>query len=102
MSEESIQDTRKWWSKALLVGGVVGLVALPVGALGSKFGIWTFTVGFMLLSVGAVLGAIVFFLGIVGAVFANARNLGQDRRSCLIGVAISLVVVGIPQVAEGV
>ena len=91
----SEQDDRKWWSKALLVGGVVGLVALPIGALGTKFGIWPFTVGFMLLAVGAVLGAAVFFLGIIAAVLANSRNMPQDKRSALIGVALSFVVVGL-------
>ena len=96
MSEAVDQaDDRKWWSKALLVGSVVGIVALPVGALGTKFGIWPFTVGFMLLAVGAVLGAAILFLGIIGAVLANARGWSQDRRSCLIGVAISVVVVGL-------
>ncbi|MEQ9451375.1 MAG: DUF1499 domain-containing protein [Pseudomonadales bacterium] len=88
-------DNRRWWSKALFVGAIVGLVALPIGALGAKFGIWPFTVGFMLLAVGAVLATIVFFLGIIGAVYSNSKKMADDRRSCLIGVAISFVILGL-------
>ena len=96
MSENTtLADERKWWSKALFVGAVVGLVALPIGALGTKFGIWPFTVGFMLLAVGVVLATIVFFLGIIGAVYANSKKLLDDRKSCLIGVAISVVILGL-------
>lgn len=90
-----IVDDRKWWAKALYVGAIVAIVALPVGALGTKFGVWPLTVGFMLLSIGVVLATIVFFVGIVGAVYANIKKLGNDRRSCLIGVAISVVVLGL-------
>ena len=34
-----------WWSKAILIGGVIAAVCLPLGALGTKFGIWQFTGG---------------------------------------------------------
>ena len=88
-------DDRKWWSKALLVGAVVGIVALPVGALGTKLGIWPFTGGFLLLAVGVVLATIAFFLGLIGAIYSNAKKRASDRKSCLIGVAISIVVLGL-------
>ncbi len=88
-------DNRKWWSKALFVGAIVGLVALPIGALGTKLGIWPFTVGFMLLAVGVVLATIVFFLGIIAAVYTSSKKLNDDRRSSLIGVAISVVILGL-------
>ena len=85
----------KWWSKALMVGAIIGLVALPLGALGSRFGIWPFSAGFMLLAVGVVLATVAFFLGIIGAVYANSKGLGVDRRQCLIGVAIGVVILGL-------
>ena len=44
---DGVVDARRWWSKALLVGGVVALVLLPVGALGSRMGVWPFMGGFM-------------------------------------------------------
>lgn len=95
---ETVQNTgqnEKWWAKALMVGAVVGLVALPVGALGARLGIWPFTVGFMLLAVGVVLATVAFFLGIVGAVYANSKGWAVDRRQCLIGVAIGVVILGL-------
>ncbi|NKC00905.1 MAG: DUF1499 domain-containing protein [Pseudomonadales bacterium] len=89
------QDNRRWWAKALLVGAVVGLVALPIGALGSRFGIWPFMGGFALLGVGVVLATIAFFLGVIGAVYANSKGLNADRKSCLIAVVIGIVILGL-------
>ncbi len=86
-------DERKWWSKALLVGAVVGIAALPIGALGTKLGIWSFMGGFALLGVGVILATIVFFLGIIGAVYTNSKGLTSDRSACLTGVVISAVIL---------
>ena len=48
---------KRWWAQAILIGGVIAVVCLPLGALGTKFGLWAFTGGFMLLAAGAVLAA---------------------------------------------
>ena len=88
-------DTRKWWATALMIGGVVALVCLPLGALGTKAGIWGFQGGFMLLAVGAVLAAVVFFVGIVAFVYSVSKKLQAERSSVLIGVAISVVILGL-------
>jgi uncharacterized protein (DUF1499 family) len=95
LGEGQDQDSRRWWAKALFVGAVIGLVALPIGALGSRFGIWPFMGGFALLGVGVVLATIAFFLGIIGAVYANSKGLNADRKSCLLAVAIGVVVLGL-------
>lgn len=95
MSEVATGDQRRWWSKALMVGAVIGIITLPLAALGTRFGIWPFTAGFLLLAVGVVLCTIVFFLGIIGAIYAHTRGWTADRRSILIGVAISVVVLGL-------
>tara|TARA_B100000959_G_scaffold269482_1_gene315285 strand:- start:48 stop:797 length:750 start_codon:yes stop_codon:yes gene_type:complete len=95
VSEQTPDDVRKWWAKALLVGSLVGLAALPLGAFGTRAGVWDFTGGFMLLAVGIVLATIVFFLGIIAAVYANSRGLREERRSVLTGVAISIVILGL-------
>ncbi len=89
------QDDRRWWAKALFVGAVVGLVALPIGALGSRFGLWSFMGGFALLGVGVVLATIAFFLGVIGAVYANSKGLSADRKSCLYAVAIGVMILGL-------
>lgn len=92
---DQIQDNRKWWATALMVGAVVGLVCLPLGALGAKAGIWGFQGGFMLLAVGSVLAVIVFFLGIIAFAYSVSKKLAAERSSILIGVAISVVILGL-------
>ena len=59
-------------AKALLIGAVIAVVALPVGALGSRLGIWPFTGGFLLLALSQVtqlwqFWAIWLALGVVNA-----------------------------------
>jgi hypothetical protein len=44
MSEGAVGSRARWWSKAILIGGVVAAVLLPLGALGARFGLWPFTV----------------------------------------------------------
>ena len=56
---------QKWWAKAILVGAVVGLVCLAVGALGTKLGIWSFTAGLGLFALGGALGALALVLGLI-------------------------------------
>lgn len=92
---DQVQDARKWWATALMVGAVVGLVCLPVGALGTKVGIWGFQGGFMLLAVGTVLAAVVFFLGIIAFVYSLSKKLQAERSAILIGVALSVVILGL-------
>lgn len=88
-------EDKKWWAKALLVGGVLGLVCLPLGALGTKFGIWGFQGGLMLLAVGVVLATIVFFLGIIALVFTMVRKMQAERGSIVVGLVLSVVILGL-------
>ena len=89
------QADKKWWAKALLVGAVVGFVCLPLGALGTKAGIWGFEGGFMLLAVGVVLATAVFFLGLIALVFTVVRKMDAERGSVAIGVVIAAVILGL-------
>ena len=90
---ELTQNNKKWWANALLIGAIVGLVCLPVGALGTKLGIWSFMGGFGLLAGGVVLATIVFFLGIIAAVLTLVKGMQAERSSIFIGVAISVVIL---------
>ncbi len=92
---ESTANGRKWWASALLVGAVIGLVCLPLGALGAKLGVWGFQGGFMLLAVGTVLAAAVFFLGIIAFVVSVSKKLPSERSAVLVGVAISVVILAL-------
>lgn len=95
MNDETQAGNRKWWASALMVGGVIALVCLPLGALGTKLGLWQFTGGFILLAVGAVLAAAVFFLGLIAVVFTSIRRMAAERASAAIGFVLSVVVLGV-------
>lgn len=83
-----------WWSKAVLIGAVIAAVLLPLGALGSKFGIWHFSVGFLFLQAAAVLAVLMLVGGIVGWIVASKKGLGGDKPGLLLGCVLSAVVLG--------
>ena len=47
-----------WWARSILIGALIAACLLPIGALGSRFGIWGFTMGFLLGGVGTAVAAI--------------------------------------------
>lgn len=87
--------TKTWWSRAILIGAVVAVVLLPLGALGSRFGIWSFSGGFMLLAAGTVLAAIGIVAGIAGIIAANRRGLSDDKPAVYLGTLISVLIIGV-------
>jgi uncharacterized protein (DUF1499 family) len=84
-----------WWSKAILIGGVIAAVCLPLGALGTKFGIWPFTGGFMLLAAGTVLAILAVALGIIALVIASRRGLAGDKPGIYLGMLVGALVLGL-------
>lgn len=84
-----------WWSKAILIGGVIAAVCLPLGALGTKFGIWEFTGGFMLLAAGTVLAILAVALGIIALVVASRRGLSSDKPGIYLGMLVGALVLGL-------
>ena len=83
-----------WWSKAVLIGGVIAALLLPLGALGSKFGIWHFSVGFLFLQIAAVLAVFMLVGGIVGWIVATKKGLGGDKPGLLLGCLVSALALG--------
>jgi len=90
-----VAGTRTWWSRAILIGAVVAAVLLPVGAIGTRLGIWTFMGGFLLLAAGTVLAAIGLIVGIAGIVAAHRRNLAGDKRAVYLGTLISVLILAV-------
>ncbi len=87
--------TKMWWSRAILIGAVVAAVMLPLGALGSRFGMWSFSGGFMLLAGGTVLAAIGLVVGIAGIIAASRRELNDDKPAVYLGTLISALILGV-------
>ncbi|MFM8354065.1 MAG: DUF1499 domain-containing protein [Gammaproteobacteria bacterium] len=92
---EQAADTRTWWSRAILIGAVIAAVLLPVGALGTRLGIWSFMGGFMLLAAGTVLAAIGLIVGIAGIIAARRRGLTADKPAVYLGTLVSLLVLAV-------
>ena len=86
---------KRWWAQAILIGGVIAVVCLPLGALGTKFGLWAFTDGFMLLAAGAVLATLASFLGVIAYIVALRKQLLAERPTLLIGIFLGVVVLAI-------
>jgi len=84
-----------WWAKAILIGSLIGALLLPLGALGSRFGIWSFQVGFLGLAGGTILATLGLALGLVGLVVASKRKLPENKPPIYLGIAISVLVLGV-------
>ena len=92
---DQVAATKRWWAQALLIGGVIAVVCLPLGALGTKFGLWAFTGGFMLLAAGAVLATLASFLGVVAYIVCLRKDLILERAPVLIGVLLGVSVLAL-------
>lgn len=79
-------------AKFVLIVGLIGLAALPVGALGHRFGLWPLTAGLATVFSGVVLATVVLVLGVATLVFVRTRRRPADRAPALIGLAASVVV----------
>ena len=93
MSDATI-DERRWWAKAILVGGVVAICCLLIGSLGVRIGLWPYGTGFMFLTGGAVLAVISVFLGIIAYVVCLSKGLRAERSGILIGIFLGAIILG--------
>ena len=88
---------KRWWfdawPKFVLYVGLIGLLALPVGALGTRFGIWPVDKGFNVLFGGALLAVIALVLGIAGWIRALLRGRAGDKPYMAVGVVASVFVL---------
>ncbi len=82
-----------WWSKAVLIGAVAAALLLPIGALGTRFGLWPFTAGFLLLAIGGALAVAGIATGIAACIIAGRRALPHDLRTSMLGLAISAAIL---------
>lgn len=95
MGEIMGEPTKSMWSKLILCGSIVGAVLLPLGALGSRFGLWEFTVGFLMLLIGSVIAAIGVVVGIAALIAAKKRGLSGDKPPIYFGMTISVLILAV-------
>ncbi len=84
---------KAWWSRAILVGAIIAAALLPIGALGTRFGLWPFTTGFLLLAAATVLAVIGFVTGIGGIIITRARPGRPHRPGLYRGTVICAVIL---------
>ena len=82
-----------WWSRTILGGGITALVLIPLGALGSRAGIWEFTIGFQLFQVSVVLALLSVVGGIPAVVVARRRAISRDLWATVGGMALAFAAV---------
>jgi uncharacterized protein (DUF1499 family) len=83
-----------WWSKAILIGAIVGAALLPIGAIGTRLGIWSFQIGLLLLVAGAALALLAVVLGIVALIVVLRQQRVPDRGLLYISLIIAGVTAG--------
>lgn len=88
-------NDQRWWAKAILVGGVIGLACIAIGALGTKFGIWGFQAGLGLFALGGALGFLGVVLGLVALVVTFSKKLPAARASVSVGLVLCAVIAGV-------
>ena len=96
MTESNTELMRPhWWSRAIQIGAVIAIVMLLIGPLGTKFGVWPFTMGLMLMAGAAVLSAIGLIGGLWGYMIARSKGYALDKPLCGVGALLSAVVLGV-------
>src|SRR5262245_61993078 len=92
-----------WWSKAIMIGAIIGAALIPIGALGTRLAIWPFTIGLLMLAAGVLLALIAVVLGIIALIVVLSRRRTADRPLLYVGllVAAAVIVVMGPQLKAG-
>lgn len=83
--------------RAVMVVGLLAPALMVVGALGARYALWGYLVGFRFVFTGAFVGAAVLVLGVAVLVFALRAGRGGDAwpiAAGLVGAVFVLVVLG--------
>lgn len=89
------QAAKSWWAKAILVGAVIAAVLLPVGALGTKFGVWGFQTGFLALAAASVLAVLGLVTGLAALFVSRKRGYADDMPSLFIGLGVCGLIIAL-------
>src|SRR5262249_2037502 len=97
--ELSMAVATRWGWKTLFWGSIIAFVNIAAGALGTRIGLWPFTVGLLMFAIGALLAVIGLIWGIIAAIIVLSRGRVTERNGVLIAVAVCLVVAAfiVPQ-----
>lgn len=89
------EEQPRWWSRATLIGAVIAAVLLPVGALGTKFGVWPFGIGLLFVFGATILAAIGFGGGLFAWLVARKNQLLVDKKLAGMGALVSGLILAL-------
>ena len=82
-------------SRFVFAGACASVLMLLLGALGSRFGLWPFLIGFYFLFAG-ILGALICAIwGIAALVFSRGKGLIEARAPFVYGTILSALVLSV-------
>ena len=93
MTNSTDQGRAGLWAKFVLYIGLIGFLALPIGALGSRLGLWSFGTGFQVLFGACLLAVIALVLGVAALVRARLRQCTGDRLPAAVGALAGVFVL---------
>ena len=82
-----------WWSRSVLIGAAAAAALWPLGALGARFGLWSFSVGFLCMAIGVALAAVGLAGGIGAVAIARRRSLADDLRASALGLTLCVLIL---------
>ncbi|MEM7018932.1 MAG: DUF1499 domain-containing protein [Pseudomonadota bacterium] len=81
------------WPNWLLRISIVALIALPVMALGSRFGLWPFGSAFTGSAVAIGLEAVILLVAIIGIIVMLMKNRPAERQTLILTSLIALLPI---------
>ena len=98
-------ETRHWWSRALAAAALLAFLCLPLGALGTRFGLWPFQLGGATTLLGTAVAALMLLTSSLLLSMAYVRGLNADKanlwRSVLVaGATVAIVAAQIAPAAS--
>ncbi len=93
MANDGVVAKRAWWSRAVIIFGVLAVVLPLLGALGTHLGIFNFKLGLLIWAIGFLVGLIGLICGIVAWIVVARRNRTNDRAAVSIGTVLSALIV---------
>jgi len=83
------------WTRVLAGLGPAGLIVMPIGALGSRWGLWHYTRGLAIVGAGIALAIVALIGGAIGLLVARRKDMARDvpRLRFALGAGLGTLVL---------
>jgi uncharacterized protein (DUF1499 family) len=86
---------QRWWAKTLLITSIFGAALLPIGALGTRFGVWGFQTGLLVVAVGTAVALVGLLATIIAGIVIARKRYTVERNPVLMGMVVNVLVVAV-------